>query len=96
MPFDFWSKEEGGSDSAFSGYRNEEIVEISHAAQAETRPGRARPRSTRTSSASRWPRCPQIYLFHPSMIWATRDNVNGFAVFPTKAAPLLGDLEDAE
>ena len=27
---------------------------------------------------------PQLYLFHPSVIYATRDNVRGFAIFPTR------------
>jgi ABC-type transport system substrate-binding protein len=27
---------------------------------------------------------PQIYLFHPSVVYATRDTVQGFAIFPTR------------
>lgn len=84
IPFDFWSLEEGGSDSAFSGYRNEEIVRISMEAEAELDP------ATRTEMYRELQRLamvesPQFYLFHPTTIWATRDNVEGFAVFPTKA-----------
>ena len=40
IPFDFWSKEEGGSDSAFSGYHNPEIVRISMEADAELDPAK--------------------------------------------------------
>jgi peptide/nickel transport system substrate-binding protein len=84
IPFDFWSKEEGGSDSAFSGYRNEEIVRISMEAEAEL------DEAVRTEMYLELQRIamiesPQFYLFHPTTIWAARDNVKGFAVFPTKA-----------
>lgn len=84
VPFDFWSKAEGGSDSAFSGYRNEEIVKISHEAQAELDPA-ARSELYREMQRIAMDESPQFYLFHPTTIWATRDNVHGFAVFPTKA-----------
>ena len=56
IPFDFWSKEEGGSDAAFSGYRNDEIVEISMAAEAELDPAERGRDSTASSSRSRWRR----------------------------------------
>lgn len=84
IPFDFWSKAEGGSDSAFSGYRNEEIVKISQKAQSETDPA-ARGELYRELQRLAMEESPQFYLFHPTTIWATRDNVKGFAVFPTKA-----------
>lgn len=84
IPFDFWSKDEGGSDSAFSGYRNEEIVRVSQEAEAELDPAR---RASLYNDVQRiaMEEVPQFYLFHPTTIWATRDNVRGFAVFPTKA-----------
>jgi peptide/nickel transport system substrate-binding protein len=84
IPFDFWTKELGGSDSAFSGYNNAEIIEISTAAQAEldaTKRGELYKQLQRIAMDE----YPQFYLFHPTTIWATRDNVKGFAVFPTKA-----------
>ena len=84
IPFDFWSKDEGGSDSAFSGYRNEEIVKISHEAQAEL-DSAARGELYKNLQRIAMEESPQFYLFHPTTIWATRDNVHGFAVFPTKA-----------
>ena len=84
IPFDFWSKDEGGSDAAFSGYRNEDIVRISMEAEAELDPA-ARAEMYREVQRIAMEEMPQLYLFHPTTVWATRDNVNGFAVFPTKA-----------
>jgi peptide/nickel transport system substrate-binding protein len=84
IPFDFWSKAEGGSDSAFSGYRNEDIVRISMEAEAELDPA-VRTEMYRELQRIAMEESPQFYLFHPTTIWATRDNVRGFAVFPTKA-----------
>jgi peptide/nickel transport system substrate-binding protein len=84
IPFDFWSKAEGGSDSAFSGYRNEEIVRLSVAAEGELDPA-VRTELYRELQRIAMDEMPQFYLFHPTTIWATRNAVNGFAVFPTKA-----------
>ncbi len=84
IPFDFWSKAQGGSDSAFSGYTNDEIVEISKAAQRELDPA-ARGELYRELQRIAMEESPQFYLFHPTTIWAMRDNVHGFAIFPTKA-----------
>jgi peptide/nickel transport system substrate-binding protein len=84
IPFDFWSKAEGGSDSAFSGYRNEEIVRISMAAQSELDPA-ARGELYKELQRLAMEDYPQFYLFHPTTIWATSDKVHNFAVFPTKA-----------
>jgi peptide/nickel transport system substrate-binding protein len=84
IPFDFWSKEEGGSDAAFSGYRNEEIVRISFEAESTLDPA-VRTELYRELQRIAMAEMPQFYLFHPTTIWATSDRVNGFAVFPTKA-----------
>jgi len=84
IPFDFWSKDEGGSDAAFSGYRNDEIVRISMDAEAELDP-MTRTELYRELQQIAMAEMPQFYLFHPTTIWATRASVNGFAVFPTKA-----------
>jgi peptide/nickel transport system substrate-binding protein len=84
IPFDFWSKDEGGSDSAFSGYRNEEIVKISMEAEAELDPAR-RTELYKELQRIAMAEMPQFYLFHPTTIWAEGSDVNGFAVFPTKA-----------
>jgi peptide/nickel transport system substrate-binding protein len=83
IPFDFWSKDMGGSDSAFSGYLNERIVEISVAAEGEQDPA-VRAELYRELQQIAMEEAPQLYLFHPSTIFATRDDVHGFAVFPTK------------
>lgn len=84
IPFDFWSLAEGGSDSAFSGYRNEEIVRISMDAEAELDEA-VRTEMYRELQRIAMIESPQFYLFHPTTIWAARDNVRNFAVFPTKA-----------
>ncbi len=83
IPFDFWSREEGGSDAAFSGYRNEEIVKISKAAEGEQDVAK-RTAEYRELQRIAMSEVPQIYLFHPSVIYATRDTVKGFAIFPTR------------
>lgn len=83
IPFDFWSREEGGSDAAFSGYRNEEIVKISKAAEGELDVAK-RTAAYRELQRIAMSEAPQLYLFHPSVIFATRENVRGFAIFPTR------------
>jgi peptide/nickel transport system substrate-binding protein len=83
IPFDFWSKEEGGSDAAFSGYHNDEIVRISKAAEGEQDVAK-RTAAYRELQRIAMSEAPQVYLFHPSVIFATRDTVKGFAIFPTR------------
>jgi peptide/nickel transport system substrate-binding protein len=82
MPFDFWSVEEGGSDAAFTGFYNERIVELSQAAESEfdaTKRGELYYELQQIAMDE----VPQLWLFHPSNRWATRDNIEGFSVFPT-------------
>ena len=83
IPFDFWSMEEGGRNAAFSSYRNDEIVKISKAAEGETDPAK---RATMYREVQRiaMSEIPQIYLFHPSVVYATREEVKGFKVYPTR------------
>lgn len=83
IPFDFWSREEGGSDAAFSGYRNEQIVKISKEAEGEQDVAK-RTAAYRELQRIAMSEVPQIYLFHPSVVYATRDTVQGFAIFPTR------------
>lgn len=83
IPFDFWSREEGGSDSAFSGYRNEELVRLSKAAEGEQDVAR-RTALYRDFQRIAMSEAPQLYLFHPSVVYATRANVRGFEIFPTR------------
>ena len=83
IPFDFWSREEGGTDSAFSGYRNEELVRLSKAAEGEQDVTR-RAALYRDFQRIAMAEAPQLYLFHPSTVYATRNNVQGFAIFPTR------------
>ncbi len=83
IPFDFWSREEGGSDAAFSGYRNEEIVKISKEAEGEQDLAK-RTAAYRDLQRIAMSEVPQIYLFHPSVVYVTRDTVKDFAIFPTR------------
>ena len=82
MPFDFWSIEEGGSDAAFTGFHNDRIVELSQMAEREfdsTKRGKLYEELQQIAMDE----VPQLWLFHPSNRWATRDNIDGFSVFPT-------------
>ncbi len=83
IPFDFWPREIGGSDSAFSGYVNDRIVEISIEAEGAQDPDLRRELYTELQQIA-MDEVPQLYLFHPTTIYGTRDNVQNFAVFPTK------------
>jgi peptide/nickel transport system substrate-binding protein len=82
MPFDFWSKEEGGSDAAFTGFYNARIVELSKQAEGEFDSAK-RAELYRELQQIAMDEVPQLWLFHPSNRWATRDNIEGFSVFPT-------------
>ena len=83
IPFDFWSREEGGSDSAFSGYRNEDIVRLSREAEGEQNVER-RTALYRELQRIAMAEVPQLYLFHPSVVYAMRNTVRGFEIYPTR------------
>ncbi len=83
IPFDFWSREEGGSDSAFSGYRNDDLVRLSKEAEGEQDPEK-RGAIYREFQRIAMEEVPQLYLVHPSVVYATRSNVQGFDLFPTR------------
>jgi peptide/nickel transport system substrate-binding protein len=82
LPFDFWSKEEGGSDAAFTGFYNARIVELSKMAEREFDPEKRAALYYELQQIA-MDETPQLWLFHPSNRWATRDNIEGFSVFPT-------------
>lgn len=83
MPFDFWPKDRGGRDAAYSGYVNEDIIRISKGAEAEQDP-KKRAEGYRELQRIAMSEVPQLYLFHPSVIYATRDVVKDYAMFPTR------------
>ena len=83
IPFDFWPREIGGSDSAFSGYRNDELIRLSREAEGEQDVAR-RTALYREFQRIAMAEAPQIYLFHPSVVYAMRDTVRGFEIFPTR------------
>ncbi len=83
MPFDFWPKDRGGRDAAFSGYVNEDIIRISKGAEREQDP-KKRAEAYRELQKIAMTEVPQLYLFHPSVIYAHRDTVRDYAMFPTR------------
>jgi peptide/nickel transport system substrate-binding protein len=83
IPFDFWSFEDGGSDAAFTGYYNAELVKLSMDAEAELDVEK-RAQLYYELQRIAMDEVPQLWLFHPDNRWATRDTVENFAVFPTK------------
>jgi peptide/nickel transport system substrate-binding protein len=83
IPFDFWPKDIGGSDSAFSGYVNERIIDISVQAEGAQDPALRAELYTELQKIA-MEEVPQLYLFHPTIIYGTRESVKNFAVFPTK------------
>lgn len=83
IPFDFWPKDIGGSDSAFSGYQNDTIIKISREAESAQDPAR-RAELYRELQQIAMEEQPQLYLFHPSTVYGTRENIHNFSVFPTK------------
>ncbi len=82
IPFDFWSVEEGGSDAAFTFHRSDRIVELSQAAEGEFDNAKRAKLYDEVQQIA-MDEVPQLWLFHPSNRWATRDNIEGFSVFPT-------------
>jgi peptide/nickel transport system substrate-binding protein len=82
LPFDFWSTEEGGADGAFTGFHNDEIVRLSMEAEAELDP-EARRELYYELQRIAMDESPQLWLYHPFNLWATRDNVENFSRFNT-------------
>ena len=82
LPFDFWSADEGGSDAAFTGFHNDEIVKLSQEAET-TLDAKKRGKLYYELQKIAMDEVPQVWLFHPSNRWATRKNVQGFAVYMT-------------
>ena len=79
---------EGGSDSGWTGYEDPALNKLVLAAEKEMNP---------TKRAALYDRIqkiymaegPQVYLFHPSNLWATRSNVHGFQIYRTGLHPFM-------
>jgi peptide/nickel transport system substrate-binding protein len=82
LPFDFWPADQGGTDGAFTGFYNEDIVRLSQEAEAELDPAKRAELYDELQKIA-MEESPFLWLFHPANRWATRDNVEGFSVFPT-------------
>jgi peptide/nickel transport system substrate-binding protein len=87
LHFEMMGKE-GGSDSGWSGYENKSLNKLVLAAEKEMN------KAKRTALYDRIQRVymstgPQVYLFHPSNLWATRNNVHGFQIYKTGLHPFM-------
>jgi peptide/nickel transport system substrate-binding protein len=87
LHFEMMGKE-GGSDSGWSGYEDKGLNRLVLA--AEKQPNQAKRaalynRIQKTYMAEG----PQIYLFHPSNLWATSSKVHGFQIYKTGLHPFM-------
>jgi peptide/nickel transport system substrate-binding protein len=87
LHFEMMGKE-GGSDSGWSGYENKPLNTLVLAAEKEMN------KAKRTALYDKIQRTymstgPQVYLFHPSNLCATRSNVHGFQIYKTGLHPFM-------
>src|SRR5581483_2441940 len=87
LHFEMMGKE-GGSDSGWSGYENKALNKLVLRAEKEINP-RKRARLYDTIQRIYMATGPQVYLFHPSNLWAERSNVHGFQVYRTGLHPFM-------
>lgn len=78
----------GGSDSGWSGYENKKLNTLVLAAEKEINTAK-RARMYDQIQSIYMADGPQVYLFHPSNLWATRSNVKGFQIFKTGLHPFM-------
>ena len=71
-----------GSDAAFTGFKNDEIVKLSKEAEAALDPEKRRALYYDLQKIA-MDESPQLWLFHPTNRWATHKGVEGFSVFNT-------------
>ena len=87
LHFEMMGKE-GGSNSGFTGYENKALNKLVLAAEKE-------PNTTKRAALYKKIQQiymgdgPQVYLFHPSNLWATSSNVHGFQIFKTGLHPFM-------
>jgi peptide/nickel transport system substrate-binding protein len=87
LHFEMMGKE-GGSDSGWTGYEAPALNTLVLAAEKEM---------NKTKRAALYDRIqkiymaegPQVYLFHPSNLWATGTNVHGFQIYKTGLHPFM-------
>jgi peptide/nickel transport system substrate-binding protein len=87
LHFEMMGKE-GGSDSGWTGYSDKSLNTLVLSAEKEMN------KAKRTALYDRIQKVymaegPQVYLFHPSSLWATRSNVNGFEIYKTGLHPFM-------
>jgi len=83
IPFDFRPRDIGGSDPDFSGHVDERIIDVSVQAEGAQGPTLREDLQTELQKIA-IEEVPHLYLLHPTIIYGTRDNVQDFAVFPTR------------
>ena len=87
LHFEMMGKE-GGSDSGFTGYENKGLNKLVLAAEKE-------PNTTKRAAMYKkiqqvyMGEGPQVYLFHPSNLWATASNIKGFQIYKTGLHPFM-------
>jgi ABC-type transport system substrate-binding protein len=87
LHFEMMGKE-GGSNSGFTGYENKALNKLVLAAEKE-------PNTTKRAALYKkiqqiyMSQGPQVYLFHPSNLWATSSNVRGFQIYKTGLHPFM-------
>jgi peptide/nickel transport system substrate-binding protein len=87
LHFEMMGKE-GGSDSGWTGYEDKNLNKLVLQAEKEMN------KSKRAALYNQIQKIymangPQIYLFHPSNLWATSSKVNGFQIYKTGLHPFM-------
>jgi len=87
LHFEMMGKE-GGSDSGWTGYEAPALNTLVLAAEKEMNRAKRRALYDRIQKIY-MAEGPQVYLFHPSNLWATRSNVHGFQIYRTGLHPFM-------
>ncbi len=87
LHFEMMGKE-GGSDSGWSGFEDKHLNALVLAAEKEMNKGK---RAALYDQIQRiyMAEGPQVYLFHPSNLWAEKNTVHGFQVYKTGLMPFM-------
>jgi len=87
LHFEMMGKE-GGSDSGWTGYEAPALNTLVLAAEKEMNRAKRRALYDRIQKIY-MAEGPQVYLFHPSNLWATRSDVHGFQIYRTGLHPFM-------
>jgi peptide/nickel transport system substrate-binding protein len=87
LHFEMMGKE-GGSNSGFTGYENKALNKLVLKAEKEPNASK-RAALYKTIQRIYMADGPQVYLFHPSNLWATSSKVQGFQIYKTGLHPFM-------